>query len=223
MPAPIATLLAGLRRLGCTPAEVLALGILALASAACVGLLWLQARPVASGAPPALTGSEAATESGIVVTEAEVIVHVAGAVARPGVYTLAGGSRVGDAVTVAGGALPRAVLDGLNLARPLTDGEQVLVPDKASVSAAAGTAPAGGAAGGSASGAVAPGGGAAVVSLNTATVADLETLPGIGPVLAQRILDHRDSIGGFTEVSELRDVSGIGEKTFQSLAPLVVP
>lgn len=221
MPAPIASLIT--RRLGCTPAEALALCILALASLTCLGLLWLQARP--SIAPvPALVGdvpSEAAT-GGIVVTDAEVIVHVAGAVARPGVYTLAGGSRVGDAVTAAGGPLRKAVLDGLNLARPLTDGEQVLVPDRSQVAPAAtgGDAPA--AAANSAAGPTA-GGGGATVSLNSATVADLETLPGIGPVLAQRILDHRDTIGGFTEVAELRDVSGIGEKTFQSLAPLVAP
>lgn len=221
MPAPIISLIT--RRLGCTPAEALALGILALASTACVGLLWLQAHPAAPAAPGLLAVSEAASEDGIVISEAEVIVHVAGAVAKPGVYTLPGGSRVGDAVAVAGGALPRAVLDGLNLARPLTDGEQVLVPDKSAVPAATGAAPTGGVAGGAAAGGAVPAGGEVPVSLNTATVADLETLPGIGPVLAQRIIDHRDSIGGFTEVGELRDVSGIGEKTFQSLAPLVVP
>ena len=220
MPAPIVPLIS--RRLGCTPAEALALCILALASLACVGLLWLQARP-SVGSVPALVGpvpSEGVT-GGIVVTDAEVIVHVAGAVARPGVYTLPGGSRVGDAVTAAGGSLRKAVLDGLNLARPLTDGEQVLVPDRSQVPAAR-SGGATGAAPAAPSGAQ-PAGGATTVSLNSATLADLETLPGIGPVLAQRILDHRDAIGGFTEVGELRDVTGIGEKTFQDLAPLVTP
>lgn len=212
--------MARLRRLGCSPAEVLALAILAVASLACVALLWLLARPAA--VPAGALPTEAATAGGIVISDTPVIVHVAGAVTRPGVYTLAGGSRVGDAVTAAGGPLPRAVLDGLNLARPLTDGEQVLVPDKTQVAA-----PAGGAGGGASPGG-SPAAGAAgahprLVSLNTATLADLETLPGIGPVLAQRIIDHRDSIGGFTEIGQLRDVSGIGEKTFQSLAKLVSP
>lgn len=218
MPAPITSLLT--RRLGCTAAEALALCILAVASLACVGLLWLQARPGASPTP-ATAGVGMPSESpsgGIVLHDAEVIVHVAGAVARPGVYTLPGGSRVGDAVTAAGGPQRKAVLDGLNLARPLTDGEQVLVPDRSQVAVLAGTTTAPGtapAATGDAAGA------AGTVSLNAATLADLETLPGIGPVLAQAIVDYRDSVGGFTEIGELRDVSGIGEKTFQALAPLV--
>ena len=194
--------------------------MLAAAAVASVGLLWVLARPVAG--PPAAPGvhdpaaaASASPGSGpLGVTDAEVIVHVAGAVARPGVYTMPGGSRVGDAVQEAGGPLRKAVLDGLNLARPLTDGEQVVVPDRGSAAApAAGGAPA--------SPGVAGAPAAPTVSLNQATVADLEALPGIGPVLAERIISHRDSIGGFKEVGELRDVPGIGEKTFQSLAPLV--
>ena len=221
MPAPIASLIT--RRLGCTPAEALALCILALASLACVGLLWLQARPSLAPAPgPVGSAPSEAASGGIVVTDAEVIVHVAGAVARPGVYTLAGGSRIGDAVTAAGGPLRKAVLDGLNLAKPLTDGEQVLVPDRSQVATAPAAGGAPGAPANPAAGSVAAGG-SSTVSLNSATLADLETLPGIGPVLAQRILDHRDAVGGFKQVGELRDVSGIGEKTFQSLAPLVSP
>jgi competence protein ComEA len=214
LPAP---LVAKLRSLSCTPAEAVALGILAVAALAAVGFLWLLGRPAASPAPP-FSGpsvSEAPSAGGVVLTDGEVLVHVAGAVVRPGVYTLPGGSRVGDAVAAAGGGRRRAVLDGLNLARPLTDGEQVLVPDSNDVTAQGSvSAPAAGALASPAP---------ALVSLNAATIADLETLPGIGPVLGQRILDHRDSIGGFTEVAELREVSGIGEKTFQSLAPLVTP
>jgi competence protein ComEA len=125
------------------------------------------------------------------------------------VYTLPGGSRVADAVEAAGGARRRAVLAGVNLARVITDGEQIVVP-----TAGNGTTPARGTA-------VLPGGptpasGGGTMSLNQATLADLETLPGIGPVLAQRILDHRDAMGGFTSVDDLRDVSGIGD-------PMIAP
>lgn len=205
--------------MGCTPAEVVALAVLAAASVVAVGLLWLLARPGSvappSAAPGVVVASPSAGASPLGVTRAEVIVHVAGAVARPGVYSMPGGSRVGDAVAKAGGPLRKAVLDGLNLARPLTDGEQVVVPDRASTAAAG--APAVPATPGPPADA-AP---TATVNLNTATLADLETLPGIGPVLAQAIVDYRDSVGGFTEIGELRDVSGIGEKTFQALAPLV--
>lgn len=220
MPARLSTIAAALRRLGCTPAEMAALAVLAAASVAAVGLLWILARPLPM--PPGratVPGAAASASPGagpLGVTDAEVIVHVAGAVARPGVYTMPGGSRVGDAVQEAGGPLRKAVLDGLNLARPLTDGEQVVVPDRTSVNAPA--AGGGVAAVPGAGGATPP---AATVNLNQATVADLETLPGIGPVTAQAIVDYRDSVGGFKAVSELRDVSGIGEKTFQALAPLV--
>lgn len=217
MPAQITSFVAALRRLGCTPAEALALAILAAAAAAIVALLWLAdggtSAPLTSGSP----SEEPSDGAGVVLTEGEVIVHVAGAVAKPGVYTLPGGSRVGDALVAAGGTRPRAVVDGLNLARPLTDGEQVLVPDRASTRPAAAAAAPGGATPAPSGGAPSPG----AVSLNTATVVDLEALPGIGPVLAQAIVDYRDSVGGFKNVSELRDVSGIGEKTFQALAPLV--
>lgn len=207
---------AALRRLGCTPAEAVAVAVIATASVVLVGLLWWSGRalpPVPTGMTPSEMASDGVAAG---VSAVDVIVHVAGAVKAPGVYTLPGGSRVGDAVQAAGGAKPKAVLDGLNLARVVNDGEQILVPDRRAAQAGptAGTAPA-------------PTGGAAgtgtdnMVSLNQATAADLETLPGIGPVLAAKIVEHRDAIGGFTEVGQLRDVSGIGEKTFQSLAPLV--
>lgn len=218
MPARLSSIVAALRRLGCTPAEVAALAVLATASVAAVGLLWVLSRagpgPLPGHGAPAISVAPSAGATPLGVTDAPVIVHVAGAVARPGVYTMPGGSRVGDAVTEAGGPLRKAVLDGLNLARPLTDGEQVVVPDRAAAAVApAAPAPSPG----STLGGAAP----ALVNLNTATIADLETLPGIGPVTAQAILDYRASVGGFKSVGELRDVSGIGEKTFQALAPLV--
>ena len=187
--------------------------MLAAGALLALGLLWLLARPdlpAVDAAQPTELPTDAA---GLEVSAGEVVVHVAGAVRTPGVYTLPGGSRVGEAIAAAGGTLRKAVLDGLNLARPLTDGEQVLVPDRS----AAAQPPAGTADPGTGT-ATAPG---TPISLNSATPADLDQLPNIGPVLAQRIIDHRDSIGGFTEVGQLRDVPGIGEKTFQALVDLV--
>jgi competence protein ComEA len=147
-----------------------------------------------------------------------VVVHVVGQVARPGVVTLPAGSRVRDAVAAAGGASRGADLAALNLARPLVDGEQVHVPRPGEAPAAVG-GPGGSAAGG-AGGAASAGPGAAgtgPVNLNTATTAVLEELPGVGPVLAQRIVDWRTAHGRFTSVGELAEVSGIGEKMFTQL------
>jgi competence protein ComEA len=137
---------------------------------------------------------------------AELVVHVAGKVARPGVLTLPPGSRVHDAVTAAGGATEAADLGGLNLARLLVDGEQVYVPG-------AGEAPRPAPAGAET--------GATVVNLNTATVEQLDALPGIGPVLAARIVDWRTEHGRFTAVEELGEVSGIGPAVLGRLRELV--
>jgi competence protein ComEA len=141
----------------------------------------------------------------------QVMVHVVGQVRRPGVVALPTGSRVADAVTAAGGALPRADLTVLNLARLLVDGEQIRVPRPGeSVTPTPGTSAGSGAA---------PQG--APVNLNTADLATLDTLPGVGPVLAQRILDWRAEHGRFSTVEELGEVSGIGEKLLAQLAPRV--
>ena len=142
-----------------------------------------------------------------------VVVDVQGAVHRPGVVELPVGSRVVDALAAAGGTTRRAVTVTLNLAQVLVDGTQVLVPDRRSTTAV--TAPTSGAASG---GSPAPG---APVDLNTATLEQLDALPGIGPVLAQRILDYRSQHGPFTSVDQLTDVSGIGDATMADLAPLV--
>ena len=136
-----------------------------------------------------------------------LVVDVAGKVRRPGVVRLPVGSRVVDALRAAGGARPGVDIGLLNLARQLVDGEQVVV----GLGAGDGGPPvqgAGAGAGGAASG---------VVDLNSATLADLDALPGVGPVLAQRILDWRSEHGPFTGVEQLREVAGIGDRKFQDL------
>ncbi|MFF6830576.1 helix-hairpin-helix domain-containing protein [Streptomyces sp. NPDC012438] len=147
---------------------------------------------------------------------AKVVVDVGGKVLRPGVLTLPAGARVADALRAAGGVRSGADLTGINRARVLSDGEQVLVDVPGAQVGGAGP---GGGPGGTGGGG-APG---TPVSLNAATVEQLDTLPGVGPVLAQHIIDHRTEHGGFRSVSELREVSGIGERRFADLEPLVRP
>lgn len=145
-------------------------------------------------------------------------VHVAGAVRRPGLYRVPGGSRVAVALARAGGPLRRAEMTAVNLAQPLEDGQQVVVP----AALADGAVP-GGAVG--AGGAAVPGGAAGEVpiSLATATQEQLEGLDGIGPVLAGAIIEYRDANGGFRSVEELQEVDGIGEKRFAALEQAVRP
>lgn len=195
---------------GCTPVECAALSVLVAGALAALGLLWIVSRP---GPPP----PRSSAAGGVQIEAEEVVVHVAGMVAAPGLYQLPGGSRVADALAAAGGPLPGAALDGLNLARPVTDGEQVVAP-------AAGAAPAPGEAGTAPAPGVAPAPAArpdGKLDLNRATAQDLDALPGIGPVLAERIVRYREEHGPFKAAGKLRDVPGIGEKTFQKLAPLL--
>lgn len=150
-----------------------------------------------------------------------VVVHVTGMVRRPGLVRLASGSRVWDAVTAAGGAGTGARLDRLNLARPLSDGEQVMVPgpnDPVTVPVPPAPVAGAAAAGSAGAGAAAPG---RLIDLNAATEADLDGLPGVGPVLAGRILAWRTQHGRFTRVEELGEVPGIGVKLLAQLSPLV--
>lgn len=139
-----------------------------------------------------------------------VTVHVAGAVRRAGVYRLAVGARVDDAIRRAGGPGRRADLAALNLAAKLEDGRQVLVPQRAA---------GGGAGAGAAAGATATTAGP--INLNMATLEQLDTLDGVGPAIAQRILDYRRQHGGFRRVDELAEVPGIGDKRLATLTPLV--
>jgi competence protein ComEA len=134
-------------------------------------------------------------------------VHVAGAVRDPGVYRLDAGARVDDAVMRAGGATRRADLGGLNLAAELEDGRQVLVPEHVRGGG-------GGSAAASAAPVPAPG---QPLNLNTATLEQLDTLSGIGPLTAQKILEYREELGGFGSIEELGEIPGIGEKRLASL------
>jgi competence protein ComEA len=133
-------------------------------------------------------------------------VDVTGAVRRPGLYRLPDGSRVADALERAGGPTRKAFLEAVNLAAPLADGQQVLVPRKAAIGGAAPTEASTG-----------------PVSLSAATVEQLDTLPGVGPVTAQKILDYRAAHGAFRSVEELDAVPGIGPATVEELRELVVP
>ncbi|GAA2459549.1 helix-hairpin-helix domain-containing protein [Agromyces soli] len=165
-------------------------------------------------------GDEAAPGAALTGAPASpvLLVHVLGAVARPGLVELEPGARVVDAIAAAGGLTAEADAGGVNLARPVTDGEQLLVPRPGEV-----PPPQPGAVGGASGAGGEPGaaGAAGVVQLNTAGLAELDTLPRIGPALAQRILDWRAANGGFTSVEQLLEVAGIGDAVFAGLVDRV--
>jgi competence protein ComEA len=160
----------------------------------------------AAAVPPLTVPTTTAKAAG-----AELVVDVAGAVRRPGLYHLPPGSRIADAIARAGGAGKHADTALVNLAAPLADGEQVLVPARGA------GAPAGGGAGAGASSPSGP------VDLNSATAAQLDELPGIGPVTAQKIIDYRQEHGPFTSVDDLDAIPGIGPARIDELRGLVVP
>ena len=139
-----------------------------------------------------------------------LVVHVVGAVHRPGLYRFAARSRVADAVARAGGATRHADLTLVNLAAPLADGTQVVVPVKAPA----------GSAGAAAAGATAPAG---PVHLNVATLEQLDSLPGVGPVTAQKILDYRQKHGAFSSLEELDAIPGIGPARIEQLRDVAAP
>ncbi|MFE5632128.1 helix-hairpin-helix domain-containing protein [Streptomyces sp. NPDC056543] len=214
-------------RCGLEPRTLAALAVVLVVAAGFAGRYFWTGRPQAVRAPEIVRAAPV-PESGAtpvvstVPTSAApppgVVVDVSGKVRRPGVLTLPAGSRVADALRAAGGVRPGTDLTNLNRARILMDGEQVAV----GVPAAAVVGGGGGAVVGTGSGAAA-GTRAAPLSLNTATVEQLDTLPGVGPVLARHIVDHRTEHGGFKSVAELREVNGIGERRFADLSPLVRP
>lgn len=168
--------------------------------------------PAASGP---VAGSSSPSATPVSPTPSVLFVHVAGLVRRPGVYQFQPGQRVVDAVDAAGGALKKADLDLLNLAAPLTDGEQILVPKHGQ----AVVPPPG--VGGVTGPAGEPGSTGGLVNVNTASESELESLPGVGPVLAAAIIAYRTEHGPFPTVDALDDVSGIGPATLADLRPLV--
>ncbi len=203
------------------PGRRAAVGVgVAVLAAAVVTALWLLAqRPKAvplSDTVPSIAGAASPVGTGVVPAVAssapppsEVVVDVAGKVRHPGLYRLPSGARVDDAVRRAGGPLAGVDLASLNLAARVVDGQQIVV----------GLPP--GSGGGAAGSAQPPGAAPALVNLNAATLDDLETLPGVGPVLAQHILDWRTAHGSFASVDQLNDVPGIGDVKFGALHALV--
>jgi competence protein ComEA len=181
------------------------------AAAAAVVLVLLLVRHLGGGSPdPAVTPVRPVTRPKAPASKL-VVVDVAGAVRRPGLYRLRSGSRIDDAISLAGGPTAKAELDTVNLAAPVADGEQIVVPGKG---VAAVPAAGSGASGPSPS---------APLDLNSATLEQLENLPGIGPVTAQKIIDYRQQHGAFHSVAELQGVPGIGPAHMAQLKGLVIP
>jgi competence protein ComEA len=183
-----------------------------------VGLRLLGGGSDSGAASVAIDGVPRATPVASARARGRVWVHVAGAVRHPGLVRVRADARVGQAVDAAGGLTQRADLTAINLAATIKDGQQVIVPVRGKVPAAA--APTGGAPSAPPAGAPAAG---AKISLATATVEQLDTLDGIGPALAQRIVAWRDAHGGFQSVDQLGEVEGIGDKRLQALKAAVVP
>ncbi|MFF1914969.1 helix-hairpin-helix domain-containing protein [Streptomyces sp. NPDC058239] len=214
------------------PRTLAALAVVLIAAAVFAAVHFWSARPHSVRAPDPVNEAVHARTSGPVADGAgvpepspgpppaagpggHIVVDVSGKVRRPGIHQLPSGARVADALRAAGGARPGVDLTGINRARLLMDGEQIVVgapPGPPVAGSAGGAAP-----GGSGSPTTGP------VSLNRATVEQLDTLPGVGPVLAQHIVDYRTQHGGFRSVDELREVNGIGDRRFADLQPLVGP
>jgi competence protein ComEA len=184
--------------------RLLAVGTVALLVLIVAGKLLL--RPARPAVPPPV---RVATNSAGHASATTLFVNVVGAVRRPGLYRLKDGSRVADAVTRAGGPTPKAQIELLNLAARIADGEQIVVPRRGLANPSPAVS----------GGAAAPG----PVHLNSATLEQLDALPGVGPVTAQKILDYRQQHGAFGSVDELDAIAGIGPARLEQLRGLVAP
>lgn len=185
--------------------RVLAVGVVALLALVVAGKVLLRPAPAVVPPPVRVAASSAGHASA-----SRLFVDVVGAVRRPGLYRLKDGSRVADAVRRAGGPTPKAQVELLNLAARIADGEQIVVPRRGLAGPVA-------AAGSSGSAAAGP------VHLNSATLEQLDALPGVGPVTAQKILDYRQQHGAFGSVDELDAIAGIGPARLGQLRDLVAP
>ncbi len=221
-------------RCGLEPRTLAALAVVLVVAGVLAALHFWTGRPqtvsppetLRQGAAPRETGGEGAGSGPVPSPGAElpprgrVVVDVSGKVRRPGVLRLPAGARVADALAAAGGAKEGTDLTGLNRARVLMDGEHVVVGAAVAAPGAGAVVFPGGPGPGLGPG---PGGSGGRVGLNTASVEELDTLPGVGPVLARHIVDYRTRSGGFRSVDELREVDGIGERRFAELRTLVRP
>jgi len=190
-----------------------------------VGARWIrsgdaQGKPAGEVSYTDSLASSASTGDGSLTVDTEggidVVVDVAGAVSDPGVYRLPAGSRVEDALQRAGGATAQAQVESVNRAARLTDGQQIIIPDKAE--SAVGVA-----AGSTAVGSAPTAESTAPISVGTATVEELDTIEGIGPVTAQKIVEFRDQQGGLSSVDQLDEIDGIGPATMEALRSRLQP
>src|SRR5215475_1223169 len=177
------------------------------------------APPVAIGAPPAAGAPTQSPTSVSPNATAMLVIAVEGKVRHPGLVRVASGSRIADAIDAAGGPLPGTDLSFVNIAQKVVDGELIVIGETLPPGAAVpGAATLGGGPGAGGGGSAAPG---SPINLNSASAAELDTLPGIGPELAQRIIDYRTQHGAFHSIDELRNVSGIGDAKFAEIKDLV--
>ncbi len=188
---------------GLTRQQYLVMAVVAIAVFSLLLSVWWRQSASSPGVDlEALPAEEETEQNGEESFPDRVVVHVAGEVKDPGVFTLDTGSRVQDALMAAGGGTEEAEVHALNLAAELVDGQRVYVPRVGEVEETMG---------------LAAGSDNQRVNLNTASLDELETLPGIGPALAQRIVDHREANGLFRNIEEIKEVSGIGDKRFADM------